>query len=750
MTKNYEKHENRLNRSTSNFYTGKNALSSANIDLNMRALTLMLWRRKLVIIGIMLIGLSLMALAVHILPPRYTANSLILFESNQNKQALNDLHILASFMKYDNALIMSEIEVIRARTTLDRVVEKLNLVNDPEFNSAKDLVQKPQNIFANTFKTLNLQNEEHENITPTAEQPNTEAISKLLSNLQVVSLRGTFALEIQYTSTNPQKAALIANTLADTYIELRLERKFKTAKKMTDWLDKRLTELRQQVRASEEAVVSYKKKFGITEGTKSALSTEEITQINAQLINSKTKEAEIEARLKQLRNLSSNPNNIENATTVLESPFIQELKKNEALLSQELSELQTRYGDKHPRIIKLKAEIKDQQQQMRLEIAKVIKGVSYELDIARSQVMALEEQMHKSSGEKFIENEAMIKLRELEREAASNQLIFDTFLETYKKTDRQEELQDAEARIISYAIEPQAPTFPNKMLMMSLATIVSLFIGFTFSFFLEKLDNTFRSANQLESYLGYPCLSLIPIVNRFGKKRPADYVLQNPSSMVAEAIRTLRTVLKLRFPDDIRSSKVVMVTSSVPGEGKSTLSCWIGRLAAKSGEKVILIDADLRRPTIHNALGKNNSLSLVEYLIGKNKLEEIIDKNDPAGLHVIYGRAVPNSALDLVGSVKMDNLIATLRKSYDLIIIDSPACLAVSDSRLLAKSADQTLFVVNWDKTPREVVASGIKQFYDMKYDNVAFVLTNVNVKKHVSFGYGDTAYYYGHSESYT
>ena len=341
-----------------------------------------------------------------------------------------------------------------------------------------------------------------------------------------------------------------------------------------------------------------------------------------------------------------------------------------------------------------------------------------------------------------------ITLRALEREAEAARQIFDTFLETYKKTDRQEELQESQARVISYAAIPERPSYPNTGLVLSLAMIAALFSGLIFALILEKLDNTYRSAGQLESALGFPCHALVPQVAGLSGPEVAAYILDKPASTVAESVRTMRMAVNLRASQAQRP-KVITITSSFPGEGKTTLSLWLARLAAKSGEKVIIIDADLRRPNVHKSLGRENDASLAEYLNGKKKFEEVVRKDDMSGLHMIFGRSLPGHALDLVGSKRMEKLVKSLREVYDLVIIDSAAALAVSDARILATLSDQLLYVVSWDQTPREVVHSGVKQFADMNYTSLGFVLTNVDVERHALYGYGDTAHYYGRYKEY-
>lgn len=519
---------------------------------------------------------------------------------------------------------------------------------------------------------------------------------------------------------------------------------------MTDWLDGRLQELRNQVRESEMAVAEYQAKNNLTEGIRTYISTEQVSQLNAQLINAKASLAEAQARLSQIRTLAQGNGDIETSGDVLKSGFIQDLRSDEARLMQQYSDLSNRYGERHPAIVKLKDEMAGVRAQINQEMKKVASSIANEVEVAQARVQALQDGLDDLKDVRDVENEKLVRLNELTREADSNRMIFDNFLQTYKRSDEQDQLQEAQARVISYAAVPGKPSYPDRLLFLSLGLALSLFLGMFISFLLEKMDNKFRSARQLEKFCGFPCFALIPAVKSKTQQELASFILDKPSSTVAEAVRTLRTVLNLRARRNGTKPKVITITSSFPGEGKTTLSGWLARLAAKSGEKVILIDGDLRRPNIHRSFGRTNDTTLVEYLTGKNKLEEVIMKDDPSGLHIICAKSVPNSALDLVSSTKMETLIEALREEYDLVIIDSPACMAVSDARILATYSDEIIYTVGWDKTPREVVISGVKQFTDMGYNNLAFTLTNVDVKRHVRYGYGDTVYYYGNYQEET
>lgn len=721
------------------------------IDIDVRGLLLMLWRRKMIIIACILIGMSFTLIVTSLIKSEYTARALVLIETGSNQKVLNQVQSAVSRLRLDTSLILSEIEVLKSRSLAEKVVKRLNLLSDPEFNprfSYKDEQRELET--GQSFRKLTVYGSELEKLpSEVIDRDVGRVITAFLGNLAVRSVAGSNAIQVDFTSTDPSKAALIANTVVDIYIEQQLERKFIAAKKVTDWLDKRLTDLREQVRAAEKSVAEYKEQHNITEGARRVtMSTEQLSALNAQLVVARSKKAEAQARLDQVTDLSKNPGKIETTSEIVNSRLIQGLKQELVRLEGTMSDLSTRYGKKHPKILELKSEIKGLRGKIGSEMLKIAKSVENEVLFADARIQELEKGLAEYQGQQHEDNDAMIALRELEREAQSTRLIYDTFLETYKRSDEQEELAEAEAKVLSYAVTPLKPSYPNKMLLISLSATISLFIGLALAIMMEKLDNTFRSANQLEKSMGYPCYALVPHVENQSQAELTNYIISKPSSTVAESVRTLRTVLKLRSNTE-EKPRCVTITSSFPGEGKTTLSIWLARLAAKSGEKVILIDADLRRPNIHRSFRRSNETSLVDYLTGNKELEDVVQKDEASGAHIVYGRSVPNSALDLVSSEKMEKLVESLKQVYDLVIIDSPACLAVSDARILASMSDQLVYTVGWDETPREVVMSGVKQFADISYENIAFVLSNVDVKRHAKYGYGDSAYYYGRYQEY-
>lgn len=746
---------------TSHSNTGAGSSSSSgrmeDLEIDLRNFLLMLWRRKLLILMVILFGVGLVFYFVNSVQPRYTARVLIMIENRFDPGP--ELRALLSSMRVDTTLILSEAEVLKSRTLARRVIERLDLMNDPEFNPRLKVKDNNQiaDMFSKVeekqkqFKTFSVYHQEMEDAPPEVTDKDIGlVIDRFLKNVYARPIPGSFVLQIEYTSEDPNKAALIANTIVDSYIDQRLEQKFKAVQKLSGWLDTRLESLREQVRDSEAAVEDYRIENNLVSGARTEVTAQQLSELNSQLVLAKSKRAEAQAKLRQIKDWINNPEKIETSEAAENSRIIQNLKLKEADMLSAIAEMSSRYGEKHPSMINARAELADLREKLKIEMRIVAGGLEADLRVAQARVQALESSLRDIEKVRQSENQANIRLRELSRESESSQLILDSFLKTYKRADEREKIQEAEARVISYATIPRFPSYPNKPLFLSLATAASFFIGIALALLIEKLDNAYKTGSQLEEKTGYPCFGIVPRAKKLNKKKPlADYILSKPASNVAEAVRTLRMAVNLRSQDPDKRPRVITITSSLPNEGKTTLSSWMARLSAKSGEKVIVIDCDLRRPKLHDAFGKKPTSTLVEFLTGKATLDEVVVKDQVSGAHVIFARSVPSNALDLLSKDRMRNLIKSLRENYDLVILDSPACLAVSDARLLASQSDQTVYAVGWDDTPREVVNAGVKQFADFQYDALAFVLTNVDIRRHSKYGYGDAVQYYSRYKQY-
>jgi polysaccharide biosynthesis transport protein len=336
-------------------------------------------------------------------------------------------------------------------------------------------------------------------------------------------------------------------------------------------------------------------------------------------------------------------------------------------------------------------------------------------------------------------------MRELERQAEANRALYENFLNRFKQTTAQQDIQESDANIISAAVAPTIPSFPKKLTFIGIAFVFALICGLLVGFGLEQLDNGFRSAEQIEQLAGVSCLGIVPGMPM--GRRPHDFVLQQPVSSYAEAIRSVRTAL--RFSNVDAPPKIVVVTSSVPEEGKSVFSVSLARSVARSGGRALLIDCDLRHPTLSGLLGEPKGADLVALFGEGADISQLIQVDDQSSLHYIPTRGGTANPQDLLGSQHMKNFLDSMRARYDLIVLDAPPVLAVTDALVLSHAADATLFMIRWEKTPRPVALGALKLLQTQGRHLAGVVLTRVNVRKHAKYGYGDYGYYYGRYGDY-
>jgi polysaccharide biosynthesis transport protein len=735
------------------FQNSMNPLGAGELDL--RELVLTLWRRKMVIISTMALITVLTALTVLQLTPRYTTTSNVMLETRQSNVV--DMESVMSGMSSEMATVLSEVEVIKSSSLIRRVVKKLNLTQDPEFNG--DLKSPPwyaqwldleTYIPRETLQTMGLRKPESMDFSPeeTAENLESKVVDAVIKRLSVTPVRRSLVISISFESDNARKAALIANTIADNYIVDQLEVKFEATRLATSWLNDRIGTLRAKVKTSETAVQNYKLSVAGKIGQSSNLTTQQMGELNTQMILASTQRAEARARLEQVEGIIASQGDLNSAAEVLNSPLIQNLRDQEAQLLRKISELESRYGDRHPKMIKAKAEIKDLVISIEREVKKIIQSLRNEMGVAKAREGQLQSGLRKLESESGRQNKASIVLRELEREAEANRLLYENFLSRFKETSEQQDLQQADSRVISKADVPIFASYPKKKLTVLIALLGSAMLGVGLVFLMERLDNNFRSAEQIEQMTGVPAIGMVPLVSGLlSRVNMAQFIASKPTSSLSESIRSLRTSLLLSNVDN--PPKVVSVTSTVPAEGKSTLAMWLAQIAAMSGQKVLLVDCDLRRPSVHRSMEIDNTLSLVEYLAEDCTLEEAIKKDPVSGVYVLPAKTTQANALDLLSSDHMARSIKVFRNHFDFVVLDAPPILAVSDSKIIGQMVDKMLYVVKWNETPRGLVQAGLRAAKDANLELAGVVMSQVNLKKHSRYGYGDSGYYYGKYKDY-
>lgn len=740
-----------------------------------------IWRRRKVILATVAVLMALGYVVISSLAPHYTAY--VLVEINPRQTQVVDFEAVLSGLPADTETIQTELRIIQSRKIARRVISRLSLNKDPEFNPvlrpvgtihawrdgiADWLYPLPRNdgddgtgaspekvgFIAGIFRGLS------DFVRPTKSQPASEDARIQLEDEQVISafLKGLTAepegrsrvVRISFEATDPAKATAVANTVADFYIVAQLEAKFEAAKRATTWLNERVDQLREEVDSKEQAIEEYRTAHGLLQGGGTAtLTDEQVTEINRQHIMERARLAEAQARLRQVNNLLGSSNDIETAGDVLNSPLILQLRGEESRIERQIAELAEEYGDLHPRMITAREGLRDLRAKIGIEIDRIVQGLRNEVAVARARVASLASSLESAKSEVADRNRSEVALRALEREATASRTLLENLLQRTKQTVSQESFQQADASVLSYAATPDKPSFPKKNIIFPLIFLVASGLGVVLAFIIEKLDLGFRSAEQLTKAMGVSSLGLVPVISKLATigKSPPDYILENPGSAYGEAIRSLYTNLLLS--DVVQRPKVVLLTSALPREGKTSVTISLARMLASVGHRVIIVDCDLRRPRIHKELGIEPGPGLTDCLMEGLRVEDVVQEDKASGAHILRAGTPVHSSPEQLDSGLMQKLLRSLARQYDLVLLDSAPILAVSDTLFVARLADKTVFLVRWGRTRRAAATMALRQVQAAQADVAGVLLTMVHVKSHAEYGYGDSGAYHGELKKY-
>jgi capsular exopolysaccharide synthesis family protein len=690
-------------------------------------------------------------------PPMYTAQAL-LHVKNREAQVLAIQGVVEELMA-DSATIESEVEFISSPAFIRRTVDKLDLVQDPEF--APWLVEEEPNWFGQLLELINPLRyvpaewwPEPESagpgIDPAARQLNS-VIGNLGGRLTIEQVGRSYVISLGVLSEDPIKAAQIANTLVENYLVSQVEAKHAAADRAIDWLSERIDELRGRVLEAEAKIVEYRTQNQLVNNAQADNPlTLQFLQLNSQLALAQGQRAEAEARLSRARGMLDS-GGIDTAALVMTSPLMDSLRAQETELIRRLADMRSVYGANHPQMINTRAEIQSIRDKMLDEVRRIVEELENQVSVSVAREQELQNNMARLQGESARVDLAGVELGALQGEIDTNRQLFQAFLSRFRELVEQQGMQEADARILSPAEPPNAPSHPQIVLLTVIAFGASIVIGILLVFLVERWDAEygFRSADEIQATLGVRALALVPDLSRRETQGIAaeDYILQKPHSAYAEALQRVRTSLFLI--DGEQPPKTILITSSVPLEGKSTIAASLARQSARSGLKVILIDADLRRPRLHEVIGLPNQNGLSEVLTGRANPESAIKRDEKSGMDFLPAGVGVVSPPDLFRSSTMKILLEETAAYYDLVIIDSPPLAAVSDSFALSGIVDKTVYCIRWEQTPRNVALAGIRQMVEAGADIGGIIVSRVDVKKHARYGYADSGYYQGSYRKY-
>jgi exopolysaccharide transport family protein len=711
------------------------------------------------------IGLFLAIVTVALLtPPRYTGVSRVMVDTRQNN-TLNGQNVqqILSGIPTDQASILDQVQILKSRQLAGRVVDKLRLDLDPEF--APKLTGTSLLGYLNPIHYLRPPVIDQLNAEERKELLRDKTIDRFEGSLDVAQIQQSTAIGIEFQSGDPAKAARIANAIADAYVEDQLNAKLEATQHATQWISSRLGKLAQDARVSEAALEKYKADHHLTDVTGSGGSgsisvlDQQIAAATTQLMQAQVDRAQAEATLSRVRSLV-NSGHAADVSQVVSSPLITQLRQQQAELVQKQAEMASRYGPSHPKMLDLIAEKRDLQTKIEEEIQHVVGTAANDVAVASARAGALEASLRQLEGRSSVQGQARVEERELEANSGSTRALYDSFMSRIKQTEQEQTLQIPDARVISRSPVPTSQSFPPLSLVFAASIPCSLIFGFLVVMVLEKLDHGFRTVARVEETLGLPVLATLPDMvggggigaasRERGKVAVADEIIDRPTGTYAEAVRGLQMGLSLSNVDS--APRVIVVTSAVPAEGKTTTALSLARHAAQSGKKTILVDGDLRRPSVRLMTDLAHSqFDLIDVLQGTCAVDHAIVPDSRSSLTLLPATKGVRNAPDLLESQAMRNLVTQLSGQYDVVIIDSAPILPVNDTKILARLADAMLFVVRWEETPRGASLDAVKALRGAHAPLAGAVLSMADPKRfhYYSFGYAGYAYASAYAKYY-
>jgi polysaccharide biosynthesis transport protein len=712
-------------------------------------------RQFLVVLSVALLTIGLAAVYLFITPPLYYAGAKLMIDTDR-------IHVLRQSVLGDDLnwqMIDSQIEILKSENLALKIIEKLHLNQDPEFiRPPRGLIGIARNVISNLFTK------------PKSEPDLTRhaVVEKFERQLTVLRVSVAYVIEIGFESTDPDRAAEIANAVADGFIVDQMEARYQTIRGATTWLQDRLNELQGQATAAERAVIDYKTKNNIVDTGGQLINEQEVAQINTALTQARGATADLQARLDRitqvLRDDNTDPKAAATATVAetLQNPIITPLRQQYLDLAQREALYSSRYGENHMAVVNLRNRMEEIRRSIIDELKQIAAADKSDYDIAKARENSLEKTLAATVAGSQTTNKAQIELRQLESAAQTYRALYDNFQQRYMDSVQQQSLPMTEARVITRASPPLAKSSPKSLKILAAATMGGLVLGLGLAMLREISDRVFRTGKQVEARLNAECLAIVPLIKDGARiapvstKRPAavtsrtiapngvlfQNVIDSPLSPFAESIRAVKVSLDVNAAS--KSTKVIGITSSHPNEGKSTIAASLAQLTADSGARVLLVDCDLRKPSLSRRLVPDGTGGLIDVITNKASLDKVIwyDPSTrlsflPAGVksHLIH-------TSEILASDAMKVFFDRLREGYEYVIVDLSPIAPVIDVRSATHLVDTFLFVIQWGKTKIDVAEHALNTARGV-YDNLLGIVLNKVDLKALNRYEGHGNYYY-------
>jgi exopolysaccharide transport family protein len=633
----------------------------------------------------------------------------------------------------------TQYQLLRGRMLAERVVAHLQLQKSDEFMTGPMLSpwERLQRMILGKAPKV---------AVDVDGMPLSPAVAAFRSRVTVEPVLGSRLVNLRFSAYDPTLAAQAANALAELYIKQSLEFRFTVSSEATGWLGDRLREQQERVQVAEKALQQYREKEGLVNPEeRQSLVDQKLQGLNLAVLNARTERIAKETVWAQLRNLS--PAAVSSFPAVMSNPVVQGLKGQLADLHKEEARLGETLGEKHPDMVKLRAEIRATEDKFRGEMRSVIQAAEADYRTAASQEASLQTNLEAVKQEAMGVNRKAIEYGVLRREVDSSQQMYKDLLTRTKQTGLESELETTNIRVVEKAEVPRRPVTPQKTRNYQLGAIIGLAMGIGLVLLFEHFDNTLKTPEDVKEHLGLPFLGMVPDVavgsrpSSGNAPRPnavSPLILKNPQSAVAESYRVLRTNLIFSSADN--RGRAIVISSANPGEGKTTTVANLASSLALNGAKVLAVDADLRRPTMHHHFGIPKTPGLSDLIVGKCQASQAIQSTRFKGLQILPCGYVPPNPAELLGSAHMRQVVEALRTHYEWVLIDTPPILAMADTPVLCPLVEGVILVIGAEVSGRPTIQRAVDQIQGVGGKIIGVVLNKVDLERN-SYYYSQ---YYG------
>ncbi|MBI5605157.1 MAG: polysaccharide biosynthesis tyrosine autokinase, partial [Deltaproteobacteria bacterium] len=712
-------------------------------EINLRDYWRVLSKRRWIIILFFLVCLTTVAIYSLTMTPIYQATAQLMIEK-ANPNILSTQELVAIDTSGTD-FYQTQYQILESRSLAREVIKRLNLSQYHEFKRP----EKKESNLPGGIAVPVIGNPSPDNDSP--------LVGAFLGKLKIQPIRNSRLVKVNFESQDPQLAAKVVNTLAQAYIDWGLGLRLKTQQNAAVFLDEQVKEVKRKLEASEQALQQYREKFGVAAltgggGSKESqgsgsqdISRQKMSQVNAQLVEATNKRIEAEIYFKKAQESLKHPEQAESIPEAINNPVIVDIKSQEVKLLRDKMEKSEKFGPKHPTMVALNQEIESLRKKKFQEIKNLVDAMKSKYEATLAQEHSLQAALGRSQAETINRDKIAIQYQVLQQETESNRGLYDMLLKRLKETNVSEENRTVNIHVVDPAEIPKRPAKPRLKLNLLLACLVGLMGGVGVAFFLEYLDNTVKTPDDLKQYFNVPYLGPVPSFSIESEHPGSELVsLTDPKSSASEAYRGLRTGILFSTPG--HSPRSLLITSSGPQEGKTITSSNLAITMAQAGQKIIMLDCDMRKPRLHKVFNCEKGRGMSNILVGEGDWKKLKVSTQIPNLEIIPSGPIPPNPAELIGSDRMKTLLAEILQEYDRVLIDSPPIVAVTDSVLLSRFVEGVVLVIQVGVTARDVIANSIRQLQDVQAHVLGAVLNAVNIGKDSYYYYQYYYYYYGES----